>query len=295
MRANLGCDQAEGLRRLLVRNQSQVVTVVSGKAGVGRTSATINLATALAQSGKDVLVLDENHAPNNLLDRLGLKAQRDLLDVVRDKCNPRAALLRSHGFQVLPAARAIHALADLNQIELQRLEEALTELSDGVDVLLVDAAMLVGQAVSTSLSSDAKLVVMVDATVSGITESYALIKRLALENARLQFQIVVNKVPNEAAALTVFGNMEKVARNNLAARLEFLGFIPMDERLQRATQLHRAVLEAFPQATSAQAYLALSQRLLHSSQEYEVFDGGISSMMGKLIRQMRSQSAAMHC
>ena len=64
MRSDGGVDQAEGLRRLLVLNQTQVITVVAGKAGVGRTSATINLAAALARSGKDVLVLDENHGPN---------------------------------------------------------------------------------------------------------------------------------------------------------------------------------------------------------------------------------------
>ena len=76
-------DQAEGLRRLLVSNQTRVITVVAGKSGVGRTSMTINLAAALARSGKDVLVLDENHAPNNLLDRLGLYARHDLLDVIQ--------------------------------------------------------------------------------------------------------------------------------------------------------------------------------------------------------------------
>jgi flagellar biosynthesis protein FlhG len=295
MHSEIGYDQAEGLRRMLVRGQSQVVTIVAGKTGVGRTSSTINFAAALARSGKDVLVLDENHAPNNLLDRLGLKPRRDLLDVVQDRCSVRAALLRSHGFQVLPTARAIHALAHLSQIELQRLEDALTEVSDGVDVILVDAAMLVGHAVSTSLSNEAKLVVVMDATVSGITESYALIKRLALENARLQFEIVVNKVVNQAAALTVFDNMAKVARTNLAARLVFLGFIPFDERLQRATLLGRAVLDAFPQSASAQAYLALSQRLLHTGPESEGFDGGIANLMGKMIRQLHSQVASAHC
>lgn len=284
-------DQAEGLRRLLVSNQTRVITVVAGKSGVGRTSITINLAAALARSGKDVLVLDENHAPNNLLDSLGLFARHDLLDVAQGKCKPREAVLSAKGFAVLPTARAIHALAKLKQAEQQRLENALTEVSAGMDVMLVDAAMLVGQAaVSSSMASGATLLVVVDATASGITESYALIKKLALENACLQFEIVVNKVVDAKAARTVFENMAKVARRNLAARLGYLGYIPYDDRLQRATQLGRSVVEAFPTAVSAKSYLELSQNLLRLPTQQDESEAGIPSMVQSLIRHVSAST-----
>ena len=280
-------DQAEGLRRLLVSNQTRVITVVAGKSGVGRTSMTINLAAALARSGKDVLVLDENHAPNNLLDSLGLFARHDLLDVAQGKCKPREAVLSAKGFSVLPTARAMHALARLNQAEQQRLENALTEVSAGMDVMLVDAAMLVGQAaVSSSMASGATLLVVVDATASGITESYALIKKLALENACLQFEIVVNKVADAQAAKTVFENMAKVARRNLAAQLGYLGYIPPDDRLKRATQLGRSVVEAFPAAVSAKSYVELSQSLLRLPMQQDESETGIPGIVQSLIRQV---------
>lgn len=289
MRSSIGMDQAEGLRRLLVRNQTQVITVVAGKPGVGRTSVTINLAAALARLGKDVLVLDENHAPNNLLDRLGLFARHDLLDVVQGKCAPGGAVLAANGFNVLPTARAMYALAKLNHIEQQRLENALTEASGGADVMLVDAAMLVGQAaVSSSLASGAKLLVVADATASGITESYALIKRLALKNARLQFEIIVNKAGNNQEAKNVFDNMAKVARHHLSARLEYLGYIPADNKFKRAAQLGRSVVDAFPGACSAQSYLALAQKLLCLPVNRDEQEGGISHMMQSLIKQVRN-------
>lgn len=295
MRSENGVDQAEGLRRLLVRNRTQVVTVVAGKAGVGRTSVTVNLAAALARAGKDVLVLDENHAPDNLLDRLGLFASRDLLDVAQGKCHPKQALLKTRGFAVLPAARAMHALAKLSEGEQQRLEDALTGASNGMDVLLVDAAMpvlsraegLVGQAaVSSSLASGTTLLMVVDATASGITESYALIKRLALENARMQFGIVVNKVADEQAAKTVFANMAQVAMSKLAARLEYMGCIPQDDRLKRATQLGRPVVEAFPASASARSCLALSERLLNLPQRDEETASGVHAMVRSLLKQV---------
>jgi len=298
-----GIDQAEGLRRLLVLNQKQVITVVAGKAGVGRTSATINLAAALAESGKNVLVLDENQGPNNLLGRMGMSARHDLLDVAQGKCGLCEAVLAARGFGILPTARAMRALDSLDQDGQQRLEEALTDASYGTDVVLVDAAMLVmstaeeglagkAAAVSPSLASGAALLVVVESTPSGITESYALIKRLALKNASQQFGIAVNKAGNEQAALTVFENMAKVARRNLSVRLEYLGHIPSDERLKSAMQLGKPVADVFPAAASAKSYLDLSQKLLRLPMQRDEAEGDVSVIIQNLIRQV-SQPVAL--
>lgn len=310
MHTDCGADQAEGLRRLLVCNQTQVISVVAGKAGVGRTSATINLAAALASSGKNVLVLDENYAPNNLPARLGLFAIHDLLDVAQGKCKLREAMLTNRGFCILPVARAMHALqrikgrpAMLKHEDQQRLKNALTNASDGVDVMLVDAAMpaqsqvdgLVQSAVSSSLVSGAALLVVVEATPSGITESYALIKRLATRNAHQQFEIVVNKASNEKAAMTVFENMAKVTRRNLTAHLEYLGYIPFDDRLNYATQLEKPVIEAFPAATSAKSYLKLSQKLLHLPRQQDEVEGGVSAIIQNLMKHVSQPAALTQC
>ena len=291
MRNNSGVDQAEGLRRLLVRNQTQAITVVSGKAGVGCSSVVINLATALARAGKDVLVLDENHAPNNLLNHLALHARYDLLDVAQQRCLLGDALLSGREFSVLPTARAMSALATLKADELKRFRTALTEASGNADLMLVDAATLIGKtnvsAMSSGMASNgAALLVVVDATVSGITESYALIKRLAMDNARSQFEIVVNRAADERAAMTVFENMAKVARSNLAARLEYLGYIPNDNKLTRATLLGRPVLDAFPASVSAKSYLELAQKLLCLPIRHDAAGSGISDIIQSLMRQV---------
>jgi len=282
-----GMDQAEGLRRLLVGNQTQVITLVSGRRGMGCTSATLNLAAALSSAGKDVLVLDENAAPNNLTDSLGLAVRHDFLDVVQGRCQMRDALLRGKGYAILPAAGAMRALANLSAAEQQRMENALSEVSAGVDVMLVDAAMLAGRsATSSSLAPGVRLLVVMDATTAGITESYGMIKRLALENARLRFEIVVNKVADEQVARRVFENMEKVARSHLAARLEYLGCIPLDAQLKRATQLGRSVVEAFPASAAANGYRELSHGVLQMTMRQDEMEGGISQMMKNLIKQL---------
>ncbi len=283
-------DQAEGLRRMLVSNQTQIITLVAGKQGVGRTSVTLNLAAALCSAGRDVLVLDENPAPHNLTDSLGLFARHDLLDVVQGICALVDAMLAGKGYAILPVARLMRVLDKLNPAEQHRLDHILAEVSSGVDVMLVDGAMLAGSsAISSSLASGVRLLVVMDASASGITESYALIKRLALENARLRFEVVVNKVASEEAARLAFGNMEKVARSKLSARLEYLGYIPLDDRLKRSTQLARSVVEAYPSALSSQSCMALSQSVLKMTMQQDEMEGGIARMMKNLIKQLARQ------
>lgn len=296
MRSDSSVDQADGLRRMLASKQTRVIAVVAGKPGVGRTSVTINLAAALAHSGNDVLVLDENPAPNNLLDQLGMPVRFDLLDVAQAKCKLNDAILPGKGYTVLSAARAMRALPKLASIEQRRLEQALAELNTAVDVMLVDTAMpalSLSQhqglpargVVSSSLATGTSMLVVADATASGITASYTLIKHMALENARLQFDIIVNKAGSDQEAKNVFDNMAKVARHHLSARLKYLGHIPADNKLQRATQLGRSVVEAFPGACSAQACLTLAQKILCQPASLEEHAGGISNMMQSLFRQ----------
>lgn len=323
MRFDARVDQAEGLRRLLVRNHTQVVLLLTGKAGVGRTSTTINLASALSKLGKAVLVLDENHSSNNIADQLGLHGRYDLLDIAQQKCKPEQALLSKHGFSVLPAARAINSLAQMNRQEQQRLGEVLAEVADSTDVMLVEVAMPVlmqspdlrqcyqqtmarpmlmsrengvaGLAgVSSGFASGVTLLVVMDATVSGITDSYALIKKLALESACLQFEIVVNRVADERAAKLVFENMAKVALRKLSVRLEYLGCIPRDDRFKRASRYGAPVSEAYPAAIPANSYRDIAQGLLRlPMQKIETGRGmraAVQGLMGKVTQPVPQHS-----
>ena len=95
MSSKHGFDQAEGLRRLLVRPSLRVVTVLGARPGLGATSVVVNLAAALARAGKHVLVLDENLAHDNVANTLGLKPRFDLLNSVRDDLSWREVILHT--------------------------------------------------------------------------------------------------------------------------------------------------------------------------------------------------------
>lgn len=287
MRSEHANDQAAGLRRLLARSSSRVVTVIGARDGLGATSIVVNLAAVLAGAGKDVLVLDENLSQANVANTLAMQARYDLLHVVRgDKTWQDVLLHGADGVRVLPVARAIQNLSKLSEVERVRLLESLSAAAKDMDVVLVDAARD-GHSVCASLSGDEPLLLVLNATASGITQSYALLKQMAMHNGRQAFDIVVNKVATEREALAVFDNMAQVARRHLQVHLEYLGHIPVDEKLKRATQLGRTLIETFPAAQASYALREIAQGLLRAPSTVEEGHDALGNVMQRLMRQAR--------
>ncbi len=283
-------DQADGLRKLLARGNSQVITVLGARDGLGATSIVTNLAAVFAHSGKDVLVLDENLSHDNVANTLALRPRYDLLHAARgDKTWHEVLLQGMAGPCVLPVARAMQSLPKMAEAERERLLESLLGAAVGRDVVLVDAARD-GNSVCASLSGDEPLLLVLNATASGITDSYALLKKMAMHNGRQAFDIVVNRVGSEREALAVFDNMEKVAHHHLQVRLSYLGYIPVDEKLKRATQLCRPVVEVFPSAASSLAMREIAQGLLRTPGVSEHVQDRLGSVMHRLMRMSQSRA-----
>jgi flagellar biosynthesis protein FlhG len=128
---------------------------------------------------------------------------------------------------------------------------------------------------------------VLNGTANGITESYAMLKQMVLKNGRQTFDIMINQVKNEGEAKTIFGNIEQVAWQNLQVRLEYMGYIPVDEKLKRATQLCRSVVEAFPSAPSSAEFAKLSHILSKAKSLVDDEERGLARVMQRLIRQAR--------
>lgn len=249
---------------MLLRDTARVVMVAAAQNGLGVTSVVANLATALSQAGKNVLVLDENPPQHNSASMLGLNQNYDLLDAVRYGKTWREIVLHSRqGVRVLPIARAIRSLPQLSRTRRGYLLDCLAEASSGAEIVLVDSAPCAGASVvSAALAPGQPLLLVLNATAAAITKGYAFIKRLAAHDNRTSFVVTVNKARNEQEAQTIFENIERVARHHLRVHVEYLGYIPVDEKLKRAAQLRRPVVEIFPGAAASFAFEEIGHNLM---------------------------------
>lgn len=283
-------DQADGLRRLLDRDALRVVNI---SAGAGASSgAVINLAAALVEIGRDVLILDDKPGAQGVTAALGLAPRFDLEDVIRRKRDLDEVIVRGPaGLRILPFARGARSLAQMPAAEQQRLVERCGRLGFPVDTLLVDSSPGGAHALLPPGMAAQELIVLAGGSAMAVTAAYALIKQLAGEYGRREFHVLVAEVSGEAEARTIFGNIARVARRYLQVSLGFIGHIPADDKLRHAARLRLPVAAAFPGAPAAAGFRRLAQaaaRWPHAGEEGSGFD----DFMRGLIQSSRARTAA---
>lgn len=256
-------DQAAGLRRLFGREQTRVVTFAAGGVGVGKSLLVANLAACLARLGKEVLVLDENIS-DNVASCFGARATHDLIEVInRERALSEVLVAVTPGVRVLPGALAVKRLGMLSADQQESFVETITSIERSADVILVDASLEHPLGFSPLGLAAHDTVVVASASSASITEAYALIKKVSLGYSRKTFRILVSKARSSEEADAICRNIAELSRRRRLARLDYAGFVPLDEQLRQAARLCQPVVRLFPEAPAAYAYRAIAGDLLH--------------------------------
>jgi len=276
-------DQAAGLRALLGQNGFQVITVMSGQSGAGKTAATVNLAVALARSGRDVLVVDQDRHGRGAAAMLGLTPRFDVADVLEGRCPLEALILNGpDNVQVLPLGGGFSRLGRLSERDQEWLAQAFNRLQCGVDVVLVDMAEAADpDALPLGLAASEIMVVLPPGNTA-ITQGYALVKRLVQNFGKRRFRLLLNRMGSADEAQAVGHNFAYTAERYLGVTVDYLGFIPNDERLARAGDMRTSVVEAFPVAQSTSQFRRLAESLLRWPQQASL--GSVGNFMQRVIQ-----------
>lgn len=219
-----GVDQAAGLRRLFGSRKARAVAFASGREACGRTALVVRAATALAEAGQGVVIIDENAGTESVHAALGIKARHDLLDLVQGDLSiehlvqPVAPCL-----SVISAARFVAAPTQKNTAVTDRLNVAMKQLQEGCTFILMDCAVRHDQHLSPLALTAPHLVVVTSAQGAAITRAYALIKRLSQAYGREGFYVAITKARTEQEAQVIFHNMRNTAQAHLNVVLNYLG------------------------------------------------------------------------
>ena len=276
-------DQAEGLRNMIngtpvdfkalrsaptaslpPANSPQVISISSGKGGVGKTNIVANLALALTRLGKRVLVLDADLGLANIDILLGLTPRYTIEHLLTGQKRLQDILVPGpEGMVILPAGSGIPELADLNEGQKLFLLNEMDQLSQRIDILLIDTGAGISANVLYFNLAAQESIIIITPEPTSLTDAYALIKVLATRHQKKHFIVLANAVANELEAKEVFRKISLVADRFLGSvSLDYLGFIPLDEHVLKAVRKQKAVLELFPQSPAGKSFMVLSQRLL---------------------------------
>jgi flagellar biosynthesis protein FlhG len=254
-------DQAAGLRRMINPRPIRAIAVTGGKGGVGKTNVSVNLAVALADLGRKVMVLDADLGLANIDVVLGLHPQYDLSHVLRgERLLEEVVIEGPSGVLVIPAASGIQQMAELSEAEHAGLIRAFSDLSNDVDILVVDTAAGISHTVVSFSRAVQEVIVVVCDEPASITDAYALIKLLNREYGVNRFRILANMTRTTQEGRELYNKMCRVTDRYLDVMLSFMGSIPYDDSLRKAVRSQKPVVHAFPRSTSAQAFKNLAKK-----------------------------------
>jgi len=264
----------------------RVISIASGKGGVGKTNLTANLAYSLAKAGQRVLVLDADLNLANIDVLLGLTPKYNLHHVFRGEKSLTEVMVEGPGgMLILPASSGIMELSRLTEEQRLYFLSEMEDLGQQVDLLLIDTAAGINEnVVYFNLAAQERIILLTPEPTS-LTDAYALIKVLSSKYGVKKFRVVVNMALSEKEAVGVFRKLTLVIDQFLdSLSLDYLGHIPYDDLLIKSVRAQRLVSELHPKSAASKMFVGLAHRIAGENPE-PATDGNIKFFWQRLFER----------
>jgi flagellar biosynthesis protein FlhG len=261
---SLMIDQAEQLRSLIRRQRrASVIAITSGKGGVGKSNISVNLAIHLAAAGKKVVLLDADLGLANADVLCNVSLPSNLAHVIARKKDLAEVLIEAPGgFRLIGGASGLARMADLSDYDRQRLVNALGELEQQCDVILIDTGAGISPNVLSFTRCADHVLVVTTPEPTAITDAYAVVKVLSKDaTSERRVSLLVNQVraPNEAKV--VHARIAQVAKQFLGVSVLDGGHVLSDPAVPNAVRARLPFSLGSPRCPAAQCVAQLAMRL----------------------------------
>jgi len=217
----------------------RVISVSSGKGGVGKTFFSVNLAAHAAKAGQKVLLIDADLGLANVDVMLGLHAKGSMRELLNSDAGLADLTLETpYGFDVLPGGNGLYELTNLSSAEQQIILDSLREAGRHYDLILIDTAAGIGDNVLYFASASETALVVLTPDPTSLTDAYALIKVLSQQRSVRRFMVVVNQTGDIDGQIT-FKRLLSVTDRYLDVYLDYIGNIPLNPSVRHAIQQQR--------------------------------------------------------
>lgn len=284
-------DQAEQLRNVIkLQNQevpqkkARVVTVTSGKGGVGKSNIVVNLAVWLSKMGNKVLIVDADLGLANVEVMFGSVPKYNLSDLIyRGKSIQEIITKGPLEIGFISGGLGIAGLNNLSKDQIIYLVHSLAQLNEMADYIIIDTGAGISDSVLEFVMASPEVLLVSTPEPSSLTDSYSLLKALYRNpffvKEKVAVSVVANKVSSVAEGDAVFEKLETVVSQFLKGSIDFLGMVPQDLALESAVRNQKIISLEKPNSASAKAFKVLASNYANNEHETLAMHQGITQLM----------------
>lgn len=284
-------DQAAALRQLVAlkgdppdagKSSCEIITVTSGKGGVGKSNITINTAIQLGRMGARVLVMDADIGTANLDILLGLGAKPHLGDVFEGTMSLYDVICPvTENLFLIPGASGISSLSELPYERRGSLREDLSRIAETFDYLFIDTSAGVSEAVLTMMRGADRLLLICTAEPTAVVDAYALCKAWHNSGQEGTLELIANNVKNADEASEIFEKIRLAVGHFLKKELKYLGHVVHDVGVAQGVVNQKPIMLTSTHGPACTNFEALAASLFHADPWRE--GKGIQQLYNQLV------------
>ena len=241
-----------------------IIAVVSGRRGIGKTWFAVTLAHALSLCKQKVLLFDGDCGLNNIKIQLGLNAANDLNAVIDNRRSLNQVIFSydKGRFDIAAGNPAGSGLSTVSVGRLQILGDDLNILAQNYDKTILDMGAGMSNAAKVFTGMAGMAVMLCTDEPRSITDCYSLIKLFSGRYPNTALKVVINQAEDINEGLRTYGLLEKACREFLGISLPLLGVIRQDTRVRDSIRNQSSIISRYPQSEASFDVIAIAKRIL---------------------------------
>lgn len=264
-------DQAESLRRLANnkecsfenKKKARIITITSGKGGVGKSNFVVNLAISLQREGQKVLIFDADIGMGNDDVLMGIYPKYNVLDLMKRGMAIEEVLVNGpEGIKLLPGGSGLNNIEDLEQHERDMFLKKIENI-EGFDYIFIDTGAGISRSVLAFISCSDEIIIVTTPEPTSLTDAYSLLKAVKHFKIDKETNIVVNRTFDKSEGEQTFLKFQGAVGKFIKIETKYLGCIADDRKLVMAVREQSPVIISYPNSEAAKCIKEISKKLVN--------------------------------
>ena len=264
-------DQAQKLRDLfnsksledadLKNNSCKIITITSGKGGVGKSNIVVNLSLSLRKQGKRVLIFDGDLGMGNDDVLMGIVSKYTIYDCILRSLDIEDIIVEGPlGVKLLPGGSGILRVEDLTEDERRVFLNKLENIK-GYDYIIIDTSAGINKSVLAFIACCEELIIVTNSEPTSITDAYSLLKAVNHFKIKSCANVIVNKAETLKEGNETFKKFSGAVEKFLEIKVNFLGAIREDSGISAAVKAQKPIVINSPKSNAAEDILRIAQKI----------------------------------